>query len=105
MTNQNKREWLTLSVLSIDAWRDDGNGWTWNNWRAIGSPWLWAQDELTPRKILRRLRDADILRPTSVAKLRVEVCADDGPDGTLIEIQDRKTGEPLLALSNLHGGS
>lgn len=101
--DQNKREWLTLSVLSIDAWRDD-DGWTWNSWRPISNQWIWAQDELTARKILRRLRDAGVLRPTSAGRLRVEVCANDGPDGTVIEIQDRATGEPLLALSNLHGG-
>jgi len=99
---KNKREWLRLNIVAIDAWRD-ADGWTWNRWDTIRQGWLWADDELTPRKILRRLRDDGIASPYSTGQLRVEVCADDGPDGTLIEIQDRNTGEPLLALTNLHG--
>lgn len=91
----------TCKILSIDAWRD-GDGWTWNDLRKVGSVPLTVVETLTtPRKVLAYLRAENFLSEASRGRCRVEM--DAGGDGVLIEVQDRRTGEPLFAISNIHG--
>jgi hypothetical protein len=93
---------IKLKLLSIDAWREPEGGWTWNDLRIVERDWYWSPESLKPRQLLRRLRKSGYLTDASKGRVRVEVVADDWHDGTLIEIQDKNTREPLLALSNLH---
>jgi hypothetical protein len=78
-----------VDVLSVDAWREAGGGWTWNDWRRCGTvPSAWC--DLKPRALLFRLRQAGyFFKPGSVA---VE------DDGHNVVIVAKGTREPLIAL-------
>ena len=92
---------VKFKLLGIDAWREPEGGWTWNQMFIIADEVLVEKDLLTPRKVLRFLREAGYLYDASKGRLRVDM----NPgmiDGYLIEIQDRRNGEPLLALSTIH---
>lgn len=90
-----------LTLLTIDAWRDPDGGWTWNAWYKLEAG-IFLTDP-TPRKVLAFLRRAGYLTEASKGRVRVDM-GREYMDATLIEIQNKNTGEPLLALSNLHGG-
>ena len=83
--------WYKAELRGIDAVRHDGI-WTWNESYVIESDIYWHEEGLTPRRILRQLRIWNHLSQASKGKLRV-VAEDD-----IIEIQDKGTGRPLLAL-------
>lgn len=85
---------MRFEILSIDAWRDAEGGWSWNNCHKVGAA-IMAEDDLTPRRILRWLRDAGFLTHRSVGRVRV---VEIGGESAEYEIQARGTGEPLLAL-------
>ena len=86
-----------FNVIDVDALHD-GDNWYWNRWHQLEHGLVLSDDELTPRKILRLLRDKGYLTPQSKGILAVDSSVDE-----CIEICDRRTGEPLLALSQLHG--
>ena len=90
-----------LKILSIDAWRDGDGGWTWNNHYKVGEISLEDFDKLTTnRRLLGYMRKHDYLSGRSQGLVRV-----DNPgcyDGVFIELQDRRTGEPLFAISSIH---
>jgi hypothetical protein len=96
MTDDN---FTTFKLLSIDAWRDPDGGWTWNNAYTLEEGIVFHHSRLTPRKILAALRRWGYLTNESKGRCRVD---DAGTAGDLYEIQDRATGEPLLALSTIH---
>lgn len=79
----------TYTLLSIDAWRDDC-GWSWNNMFQIEED-VYLEYPLSNRRLLAFMRRNGWLTEQSKGRVRVE---DTGYD---IEIQDRNTGEPLLA--------
>jgi hypothetical protein len=81
-----------MELRSIDAWREHEGGWTWNASYQLESGIVFGDNVLTPRKILRALREWDFLSPYSKGLLRV---VEEWP---LIEIQEKNTGKPLLAL-------
>jgi hypothetical protein len=84
-----------LDLVSIDAWRECEGGWTWNtSYRLEAGIWL-EESRLTPRKILSFLRKAGYLTDASKGRVRVEEIPTFEP---FYEIQDKNTGEPLLAL-------
>lgn len=91
---------VKLKMLSIDAWYSEGC-WDWNNHYLLEDGICFAESELTPRKILNALRKMGYLGNESKGKVRVnmhnEIC-----DGTLVEILDHNTGEPIYALSDIH---
>lgn len=84
--------YIKTELRGIDAWRDEDGGWTWNDSWVIEDGIYILESELTPRKILRYLRQWGYL--TESSKGRVQVVN----DGDIIEILDKNTGEPLLAL-------
>lgn len=92
---------IKFKLLGIDAWRDGEGGWTWNQQFVIDDELYIEEKDLTPRKILRILREVGYLYNASKGRLYVDM----NPglvDGYLIEIQDRHNSEPLLALSTIH---
>lgn len=96
MENQEK-----IKILSIDAWRDFEGGWTWNDHRLIGTVEKETLEKLdSNRKLLKFLRAEGILSEAS--KGTVTVVKEGTYDGTFIEIQDKGTGEPLIAISSIH---
>lgn len=88
---QNETGRALVRVLSIDAWRECDGGWTWNNWHKIGEVDA-ALCDATPRQLFRALRDAGYLSSDSAGRVARE------DDGHNVVINDRATGEPLIAL-------
>ena len=82
-------------IVSIDAWNSP-DGWYWNNSHNLCEVASEDIDKLkTPRKVCSYLRKLGYLRAESAGKVRVDYS---GSDPDCIEIQDRKTGEPLLGI-------
>ena len=79
-------------IRSIDAIRELGGGWVWNESYLIADDVYFAESALTPRRILRQLRRMGVLSEHSKGRVRVY-------DGDfVIEVQDKATGQPLVAL-------
>ena len=83
--------WFKTELRSIDAVRYDGV-WVWNESFLLEGDIYWHEEGLTPRRILRQLRKWGYLTESSKGKLRVV------DEGDLIEIQDKNTGRPIMAL-------
>lgn len=87
-----------LDLVSIDAWRECEGGWIWNQSYLVESGIYLESSRLTPRKIFAFLRRAGFLTPESKGRVRLEEIPAFEP---IFEIQDRVTGEPLLALQGI----
>ena len=87
-------------LVSIDAWRNECGGWDWNNSYKVADD-IELPDEITARKLLRFVRDSGWLNDHS--KGRVSIDWHNEMFEPLIEICDKNTGEPLLALTTIHG--
>lgn len=83
--------WYNAEIRGIDAVRHDGV-WVWNESFLLEGDIYWHEEGLTPRRILRQLRKWGYLTESSKGLVRVV------DEGGLIEIQDKGTGRPLLAL-------
>lgn len=83
--------WFKVEIRGIDAVKNDGV-WNWNESWLIENDIYWHQEVLTPRRILRQLRKWGYLTEASKGRLRVV------DEGDLIEIQDKGTCRPILAL-------
>lgn len=83
--------WYKVEIRGIDAVKNDG-AWNWNESWLIEDGILWHEEVLTPRLILRQLRIWGYLPESSKGRVRVV------DEGDLIEIQEKNTGRPLLAL-------
>jgi hypothetical protein len=82
----------TFDVLTIDAWNSP-DGWTWNDSRVCGSITLDpTADDAT---IIRAFVDGGFINHAARDSVVVD---NDGADPTTIEIQDKETGEPLVAI-------
>lgn len=87
----------TVRVLSIDAWRD-GDGWTWNNWHKRGTltvrecSRLGCRTRAETRRTLAWFRENGYLSDASKGAVTLH------DDGYNLEVQDRRTGEPLFAI-------
>lgn len=79
----------TFEVVSIDAWREPMGGWTWDDQYTTGVEF---EVDPTPRKLFRELREWGLLTEASIGNVQMEDCE------TFIEVQNRRTGEPLFAL-------
>lgn len=55
---------MWLEIFQIDAWREPDNSWRYNNSFPIG--WLEVNGEPTKRKILKALREKELLSPKSI---------------------------------------
>jgi hypothetical protein len=79
-------------LRSIDAWRDPDSGWIWNDSFFLEDGIYMEENQITSRKLLRNLRKWGYLSDYSKGRVRmVDYCS-------IIEIQLKNTGEPLLAL-------
>jgi len=78
-------------IVSIDAWKEDGL-WQWNQSLSIEKDIVFSEDSLTARKIFFYLRRWGFLTDANVGKLKLD---DSWP---ILEIQNKDTNEPLLAL-------
>ena len=80
---------LDYEVRQVDAWQYDGC-WVWNTSWYITAISIPANVKDLERALLYRMRKAGIVsRPGRTRLVNV--------DGSLFELQDRKTREPLLA--------
>ena len=79
----------TFEVRQVEAWTDPDSGWYWNNSYYIGAFTTSAKDE--KRAFTRFLKNNGIV----FFKGKTIIDVQDG--GFILEIQDRKTKEPLFA--------
>lgn len=79
---------VKYNVLSIDAWADGDDGWTWNSWHKVGDITLSLED--SNRDILAAVKRAGYINKTKGATL------DD--DGYNLVVTVSRTGEPLFAI-------
>lgn len=80
---------LEYEIRQIDAWQD-GDCWIWNTSWHITDVSVPANVKDFERALLYRMRKAGIISRPGRTKL-VNI------DGSLYELQDRKTDEPLIA--------
>lgn len=90
-----------FKLLQIDAWREPEGGWTWNNHYLLEEGICIQENYITPRRIASALRRWGYLAPQSTGLIRVDM-HNEIVDGYLIEILDRRNGEPVFALSTIH---
>ena len=84
---------VKCTLLSIDAWNNADEGWTWNAWYAVEDDIFFSRDVLDDtRKLLAWMRDKGPLSEASKGKITVE------DDGHNIVFSIRSTGEPIYAL-------
>ena len=81
------KEKYSYDIREIDAWIDPDGGWSWNSSFHIGTMETAAKDE-------KRALSAFLKKRGICFKLNRTIIYD---DGSIIEIQDRKTKEPLFA--------
>ena len=93
-------------LLSIEAWRDPEGGWCWNNISTIEEGIFIAEDSdllTSSRKLLKYFRDnLCVLSDKSKGRVFVDF-GHDLMDGVLLVVHHKGTGEPLFALSSVHG--
>jgi hypothetical protein len=91
MTNEiNETNIQTFPVLSIDAWGNLEDGYTWNQWFNVGSIDLDLDGE--NRDIIRTMVNAGYLTALALESAEVE------DDGFNIVIVDKETREPVYAI-------
>lgn len=97
----------TIKILSIDAWADGEEGWTWNDMHQIGT--LAPEDaarfyndagEVDEQAVLDYMKAEGMLRDSVTL---ADVAFDGGYyDAFFLEVQERETGRPLYAFSAAH---
>ena len=91
MTNEiNETNVQTFPVLSIDAWGNETDGYTWNQWFNVGTIDLDLDAE--NRQIIQAMVAAGYLTQQGL-----DVC-DIEDDNYNLVIVDRETREPVLAI-------
>ena len=80
-------------VISIDAWRDEMGGWTWNDAHYTGIDFPEELLEASNRKILAWMRDHGPLSEASKGKIAIVEYGERD-----LEFQIRTTGEPIFAI-------
>jgi len=91
-TVKNHQAYYKVELREIDALRDSEGNWIWNESYVLADDIIFCEAALTPRTILKSLRDWGYLSPASKGRVRVV------DEGELIEIQEKSTGRPILAL-------
>lgn len=81
-----KEQKFSYDVRQVDAWSEPAGGWTWNSSFHIGT----METAGEPRRAL-----AAYLKKHGIVFKRSRTRID--YDGSIYEIQDRKTKEPLYA--------
>ena len=80
---------MTLEIRKVEAWRDEENGWYYNSTIHLGTFNLPRDIKNDKAAFLRRVKQLGYT--CKRGRCRVE-----NLNGDLLEIQDRKTGEPLI---------
>lgn len=80
-----------INVLSIDAWADGEDGWTWNNWHKVGTAPL-ATCDLPPAEIIAFMISEGYVQDGAASLVEVD------DDQYNMVILDKDTREPLFAL-------
>lgn len=80
-----------FTLLTIDAWNSP-DGWTWNNWFPLEEGIFIDEKCLTPRRIIKRLRDWSYLSDYSKGRVYIE------DDGYNLVVHLKSNHKPLLAL-------
>lgn len=80
-----------INILSIDAWADGEDGWTWNQWHKVGSCPLSTCD-LPPADIIAFMIAEGYLQDGVESRVAVD------DDQHNMVIVDAETREPLFAL-------
>ena len=86
------KRYYRFELREVDAWQDPEGHWIWNESYTLADDLIFHETDFDPRKILKALRNWGYLSPASKGRVRVV------DEGDLIEIQERSTGRPLLAL-------
>lgn len=81
---------MKFEIREVDAWADDDCCWVWNASYYLGT--LTTKAKNVKRAFVRYLKSR---RGIVFRRGRVIVADDDG--GDVLEIRDRRTGEPLFA--------
>ena len=81
----------TINVLSIDAWADGEDGWTWNQWHKVGTCPL-ATCDLPHADLIAYMIEEGYLQDGAGDKVEVE------DDQYNMVVLDAETREPLFAL-------
>lgn len=85
-------KYYKIEIRGIDAWRDGEGLWYWNESFILADDVFWHAEDFTPRKILKQLRNWNFLSRASKGQVRVV------DEGDLVEVQEKSTGRPILAL-------
>lgn len=80
-----------VNILSIEAWADGADNWTWNDWHKVGTAPLSTCD-LEPAALIQFMIDDGYLRDGVADKVDLE------DDQYNLVIVDKETREPLFAL-------
>lgn len=119
MTHEDENSTKAL-ILSIDAWADGGEepvidedtgdeiepgytSWTWNNHHRVGTIDIAELNKLqSDAELIEYMKDRGYFGKLASPDT-VNVVDEKSIDGILIEFQDAVTGEPLFAISTVHG--
>lgn len=82
-------EQKTCNILSIDAWAEGEDSWTWNQWFKVGSCPLSLVDQ-PKESILEWFYREGFIRQTEEGDIE--------DDGHNVVIVDAKTREPIFAI-------
>lgn len=101
-----EEQYHRCQLISIDAWKEPEGGWFWNDLNKIEEGIYIAEDS----KVLNSSRSAikyfrenlGVLNDNSKGKVSIDF-NNDIMDGVLLVVSARGTGEPLFALSSVHG--
>lgn len=80
-----------INILSIDAWADGEDGWTWNAWHKVGTCPL-ATCDLEPAAIVAYMISEGYLGDKATNRCEIE------DDQYNVVIVDSEKREPLFAL-------
>ena len=92
-----EERYYQFNVIDVDALHD-GEGWYWDDMRQLEAGVVFTESSLTPDKILKKLREWGYLSEHSKGRVSIDMSC-----GECIEIQEKSTGRPIYALSQLHG--
>lgn len=87
-----EQTYYKIELREIDSFRDSEGTWIWNESYVLADDLICCEADFTPRKILKELRKWGYLSPASKGRVRVV------DEGDLVEIQEKDTEKPILAL-------
>jgi|PlaIllAssembly_1097288.scaffolds.fasta_scaffold04543_8 hypothetical protein len=92
----NDVRYFRLRLVSIDAWRDADGMWFWNDSVTLRRNIRIRESHTTTRRVLNMLRREGFLSSRSRGRVTVDHHYEQDP--ICVEVLDKYTREPLLAL-------